>query len=152
MLEILIGQLAYIGCFKRPLLAILCHVFRQSSPDGARDSVFQLHPWAKNELTGLGCLLPLAVTHLCTGFGNSLFGADASLEVAGGVKVRVTFTLVQELWRRSPREAGARAFLDPWSAALRSDGVDDVDDGPASDLSDDEDFWGRTDEGDVPKS
>ena len=111
MLELLIGQLAYLGCFKRPLLAILCHIFRQSSPDGARDIISGLHSWARNELVCLlAFLLPLAVTNLRIGFTDTLFGADASLDAAGGTKVRVSTSLVQELWRRAPRKGGVDLF------------------------------------------
>ena len=40
MLEMLTGQLAYVGCFRRPLLVALGLVFCQTSPDGLRETVF----------------------------------------------------------------------------------------------------------------
>ena len=40
MLEMSTDQLAYVGCFRRPLLAALGHVFRQTSLDGLRETVF----------------------------------------------------------------------------------------------------------------
>ena len=77
MFEMLTAQLAYVGRFKRPLLAILCHIFCQPSPDGARDIIFRLHAWARNEFVCFAFLLPLAVTNLRIGFTDTLFGADA---------------------------------------------------------------------------
>ena len=104
MLEMLTGQLAYVGCFRRPLLAARGHVFRQVSPDGRRETLFRFHSWARNELMCLAFLLPLAVTNLRIRFSNKLYGADASLDAAGGTRIRVSTTMVQELWRRSPRK------------------------------------------------
>ena len=76
----------------------------------------------------LAFLLPLAVTNLRSGFANELYGADASLDAAGATRVPVSTTMAQELWRRSPRKGAARTLLDPWSAALRSDGLAEADD------------------------
>ena len=50
ILEVLAGQLAYVGCVRRPLLAALCHIFRQTSPDGSRSTIVKLHTWARNDL------------------------------------------------------------------------------------------------------
>lgn len=50
VLETICGQLAYILTFRRPLMSLLFHVYRQASPDGRRDTPIKLHAWARNEL------------------------------------------------------------------------------------------------------
>ena len=89
-LEALAGQLAYACCFRRPLLAALSHVYRQKSLDGNRHTEFCLRAWARNELARLAFLLPMACRDLTVGYAENLFGADASLDAAGGTRARAS--------------------------------------------------------------
>ena len=126
-LEMVAGQLAYACGFRRPLLAALCYVYRQQSPDGDRHSKFRMHPWARNELSCLAYLLPLACSDLTVGFADKLFGADASLTAAGGMCSRASVELTKEMWRRCCKRPKHRGLLDPATAALRLDGHEGVD-------------------------
>ena len=50
VLEMLAGQLAYALCFRRPLMAVLSHVYRQASSEGSRFTKYRMGMWACNEL------------------------------------------------------------------------------------------------------
>ena len=49
-LEQVCGLLAYVLVFRKPLMSILFHVYRQQADDGDRDRPIKLHVWARNEL------------------------------------------------------------------------------------------------------
>ena len=72
----------------------------------------------------VGLLLPLAVAYLRVPPDNRLYAADASLQAAGGVVVKVGPRVVQELWRRISMKVRHLGLLDPVTASLRVAGWD----------------------------
>ena len=123
-LEQMCGLLAYVLVFRRPLMSILFHVYRQCSPDGSRETPIQLHAWARNELMTIGLLLPMALAYLRVPADDRLYAADASLLAAGGAVVKVGVGVVRELWRRISLKVRHLGLLDPVTASLRVAGWD----------------------------
>ena len=70
-------------CFRRPLMSILFHVYRQSSEDGSRDTPIKLHTRARDESMTIGLLLSLSLSYLRVPPDDRLYAADASLTAVG---------------------------------------------------------------------
>ena len=120
----LCGQLAYVLVFRRPLMSLLFHIYRQSSPDGSRHTPIKIHLWARNELLTISFLLPMSIGYLKAGADETLYAADASLTAAGGCGFRVGKAVITELWRRISMKVRTLGLLDPISAELRLAGYE----------------------------
>ena len=122
LLEMLTGQLAYVLCFRRALMAILSHTYRQTSADGGRSSSFRMSTWSRNELACAGLLLPMAITNLRAEYHDELLGVDASLEAAGGVGCKLPSSVTQEFWRRTPVKTKGQKLLNHIESDLKGAG------------------------------
>ena len=105
LLEMSCGQLAYVFCFRRPLMAVPSHAYRQGGEGEGRDRTYKLGTWARNELECTALLLPLAMTNLQAKSHGTFVGVDASLDAAGGVG-----TLLGSI--------GNRTIMAPYTLAL----------------------------------
>ena len=100
LLASLLGLWIHILLFRRPALALLSAVFRESRREPAT-RVFPLDPEARSELQALVWLAPVLQADLRVGYCPELFACDASPDGAGLVAASVPEPVVRELWRHA---------------------------------------------------
>ena len=100
ILSLLLGCWIHVLMFRRPILAILSHVF----PEGRQckqDALFELSREARNELWAISLLGQVCITDLRVDVAPFIYCTDASLQGGRICVVEETQSVVAELWRHS---------------------------------------------------
>ncbi len=133
ILSLLLGCWIHVLMFRRPILAILSHVF----PEGRQckqDALFELSREARNELWAISLLGQVCITDLRLDVAPFIYCTDASLQRGRICVVEETQSVVAELWRHSEQRGYSTQLLNPAASVLAELGLEHVD--PLPEISD----------------
>ena len=117
LLSSLLGCWINVLMFRRPLFAILSHVF-SAGVECKQDEVFKLDQQSRNELLALALLGPVCSTDLRVDVAPCVYSTDASPDGGGICVASEEPQVVGELWRHCEQRGYYTQLLNPAATLL----------------------------------
>ena len=123
LLQILLGCWVHALLFRRPLFALMDHLFKDCQNRSA-NQVFCLHPKSRNELILLALLSPTAQSDLRAKYCPKIFTMDASPTGGAVCAADLGSTACKEIWRHTEQRGYYTRLQSPVSSLLTEKGLD----------------------------
>lgn len=123
LLQILLGCWVHALLFRRPLLALMDHLFKDCQ-NRAADQVFCLDPKSRNELILLSLLGATAQSDLRAKYCPKIFTMDASPSGGAVCAADLGSTACKEIWRHTEQRGYYTRLQSPVSSLLTEIGLD----------------------------